>query len=63
MRLKKEFIKICPKCGSENTTGSGRLIQMGAGFSYCKSCGYEGIFPEVDESKIKKFRETIKERK
>lgn len=59
---KKEFIRVCPKCGSDNIAGAGRSLAE-VGFSCCKSCNYEGIFPEVEKSKIKKFKEKVKERR
>jgi hypothetical protein len=59
MSRKKEFIRICPKCGSDNTAGTGKLLKMSGGFNCCKCCGYEWIFPEVEKGKIEKFKEMI----
>jgi hypothetical protein len=31
--------------------------------SQCKSCGYEGIFPEVEKSKVEKFKRMLRRKK
>jgi len=60
---KKEFIRVCPKCGSNNTTAGSLLIQSSSCFSYCKSCGYEGIFPEVEKNKVEKFKKMLRRKR
>ena len=57
---KKKFIRVCPMCGSDNTTGNTRLIQSFTAISFCKSCGYQGVFPEVEKDKTEEFRIRIK---
>ena len=55
------YIKICPKCGSTNTKmpPAGMDIKLTKP-DYCKDCGNIGIFPEVEEDKVKEFRKKIK---
>lgn len=69
---KENYIKICPKCGSTNwkmpnpthaTVGSLTRVQMVNNVHLCQDCDYQGIFPEVEESKVEEFRKQLKERK
>ncbi len=75
--MKKQFIKICPKCGSIN-------IEFGVAFdapklwgivganpimnNFCKDCEYgkfdnNSIFPEIKKSEIDIFRKKLEENK
>ncbi|MFW6014475.1 MAG: hypothetical protein ACOCQG_04840 [Candidatus Nanoarchaeia archaeon] len=53
------YIKLCPKCQSTNVKipprGSDLLMTMP---DYCQDCGNQGIFPEIKEDDIEKFRES-----
>ena len=57
------FIKICPKCGSENIKADpSKFPQFHAPSLICLDCGFSGIlfpeiekeFPQDDSGKLKK---------
>ncbi|MFB6166774.1 MAG: hypothetical protein ABEJ62_00745 [Candidatus Nanohaloarchaea archaeon] len=57
--------RICPNCGStdigtDTTSVISRLSLSGS--LECRECGYNGIFPEVDEEGLEEAREEIEER-
>jgi len=56
------FVKICPQCGSTDTSipPAGLDIRMTTS-DYCRACHNRGIFPEIALSDIKKFQEDLKE--
>lgn len=58
---KSNFIKICPHCGSTNTTipPAGMDLRMTMP-DYCKECSNRGTFPEIKKSEIKKFIANLK---
>ena len=61
--MENDYIKICPKCGSTNITSeTGRYHIYGAQEykDNCQDCGYSGIIPEVEKSKIEEFKKEIK---
>lgn len=62
--MKKEYVQVCPECGSENITitdypNISAPMSLGA---MCKNCGHKGIFVEVEMSKLKNFRKKIKKK-
>lgn len=63
----KEYIKICPLCGSINIANANytdaskaRIITHVGITDWCKDCSYQGMFPEVEEHYIEKFRKKLK---
>jgi hypothetical protein len=60
----KKYLKICPQCGSTNIKipPAGMDLKM-TRQDYCSECGNIGMFPEVEESKVKSFREKLKNEK
>ena len=59
--IKKQFIKICPKCGSIDLTIAAGFAQMLAPTpEKCGKCNYAGLFPEIEINEIKEFRENFK---
>lgn len=63
IKMTKEFIKICPQCGSNNVTSTSTLIGAIGNFSTCKSCGYGGVFPEIEKDKVEKFKKMLRRQK
>lgn len=60
---KEKYVKVCPKCGSTNVSSfSGKYFSSKEFYlrCECKDCGYEGVIPEVEQSKLKKFKDRIK---
>ncbi|MBI2672750.1 hypothetical protein HYX19_00670 [Candidatus Woesearchaeota archaeon] len=62
---KKNYVKVCPNCGSTNITNdfsNAAKLKFGIELDKrCDSCGYSALsFPEVEESKIKDFKKKIK---
>ena len=57
----KDYVKICPKCGSNHINSFTQRYTVGTEIynDNCKACGYKGIFPEVNKSKIEEFRKEI----
>ena len=64
-----QYLKICPKCGSTNIGDNTiNLTISGPTFTpYCKDCNYglhlDGIFPEIQKTKIKQFQNQLKHKK
>jgi len=58
--MKKRYLKICPNCGSTNVKipPAGLDVKMTIR-DYCQDCRKFGAFPEVEESKIGKFRKRL----
>jgi predicted nucleic-acid-binding Zn-ribbon protein len=64
MKDKKYFFKICPKCANNELPLSNSFTQFIAPVpEICKKCGYSGLFPEIEMSELKKFKEKIKSKK
>ncbi|MBI1936082.1 hypothetical protein HYS31_06595 [Candidatus Woesearchaeota archaeon] len=66
----KDYVKICPKCGSTDIHLETRIIggySEGSGGNFCRNCSYGVdkivIFPEIKKSKIKEFIKEIKNKK
>ena len=59
---KEMYIRICPQCGSTNTTipPAGMDIRMSIP-GYCQDCKNRGIFPEIKESEVEEFRKELKD--
>ena len=53
--LSDNFMKICPKCGSNNIDG---YIGDGKSLWYCKSCSYMGFAIEGNEELAKRIKES-----
>ena len=61
MLNKKLFIKICPQCGSVDTTIPPRGLDLKMTYrDYCRKCRNKGIFPEVEIGKIEEFQKEVK---
>jgi RNA polymerase subunit RPABC4/transcription elongation factor Spt4 len=62
--VKKDFIKICPNCGSTKVTMPPAGLDLKMTFrDYCPKCGNRGIFPEIEKSKLKEFQKKIEKEK
>lgn len=50
------FVKVCPKCGSENIKADpSKFPQFHAPSSLCLDCGFSGpLFPEIEKEEIPK---------
>lgn len=61
MGNKDRYLKICIQCGSANIKipPAGMDMEMTKA-DYCVDCKNMGVFPEVKESKVKAFREKLK---
>lgn len=57
---KKLFLKVCPNCGSSNSTLTNLVQSVGNGMLKCKDCGYQGFFIEVEEKDMYKFKAQLK---
>ena len=62
---KKEFIKICPKCGRTDILQNLSALLAGSTLlSSCRDCNYglEGnhMFPEIEKSKIGEFKKMVR---
>jgi len=63
---KKEYVKICPRCGSVKIEGKITILTaLGVPpITKCNSCQYQGhIFPEIKIENILKFQEEIEKSK
>ena len=61
MKDKKQFIKICPKCGNIDIPVKTGFIDILAPMpEKCKKCSYTGLFPEIDISEVEEFRRDLK---
>ncbi len=69
MAINIDYVKICRKCGSLDIESPDAFITVmymfpaslrGVHKDTCKDCGYQGIIPEIEKSKIEDFK---KERK
>lgn len=49
-------IKICPKCGSIDISF---YNYEGISRDVCKNCGFQGIFPEINKTEIKEFKNKL----
>lgn len=57
----KQFIKICPMCGSIDFPETSGFAQMLAPTpEKCRKCNYAGLFPEIEISEIEGFRKELK---
>lgn len=67
----KNYIKICPKCGSTNILEPTAFIIVAGIFpapltthkDMCKDCRYQGVIPEVEKSKIECFKKEVQNKK
>jgi len=71
MEKKKEYVQICPKCGSINLK-SANFLEPSNSFGIhtvgtatlhenkCGDCGYSGICPEIEKDQLKDFRKKLK---
>lgn len=61
MKDKRDYTKICPKCGSIDLPIRTDFVEILAPTpEKCMKCGYSGLFPEIDINEIESFRENIK---
>lgn len=59
--MKKQYTKICPRCGSIDLPIRTDFVQMLAPTpEECKKCGYIGLFPEIEINEIEEFRKSLK---
>ena len=61
MEGKKQYIKVCPKCGGTNTKipPAGEVIWSSLP-DYCSDCQNRGIFPEIEKEHLKDFQKKLK---
>jgi len=64
-KLPKEFVTICPKCGSINVeTDFSNPLNWAYGMPpnyQCNECGYAGkFFPQIDKDKVKEFQSELR---
>ena len=60
MNTKKQYAKICPKCGSTDLPIKTDFFQMLMPTpEKCTKCGYSGLFPEIDINEIGDFGKNI----
>ena len=60
MKIKKQFTKVCPKCGSIDLPIKTDFVEMLMPTSEkCKKCGYSGLFPEIEINEIEEFRKSL----
>jgi len=57
--MKEVFVKICPHCGSTEIHSNAEGFHIIANQSRCNGCGHQGIFPEVEQSKVKDFKRQL----
>ena len=61
MKDKKQYTKICPKCGSIDLPIRTDFVQMLAPTpEKCRKCSYTGLFPEIEINEIEEFRKELK---
>jgi len=61
-KRKKEFIKVCPNCGSDDSILTAFVYDAGNSVLKCKNCEYEGRFVEMGKKDIPKFISLIDKR-
>lgn len=62
--MKKQFIKVCPQCGSTDIGLPMGGLDGGMPIrDHCRKCDNEGIFPETEDSEIKSFKKNLKNAK
>ena len=60
---RKNYTKICPKCGNIDFPAQFGFAQMLAPSpEACKKCNYSGLFPEIEINEIGNFRKELKNR-
>ena len=60
MKDKKQYTKICPKCGSIDLPVKTSFVDILAPTpEKCGKCSYAGLFPEIDINEIEEFRKNI----
>ena len=60
---KKQFTKICPKCGSIDIPIRTNFAEMLMPTpEKCKKCNYSGLFPEIEINEIESFRKSLKKK-
>ena len=61
---KEKYVKICLQCGSTDIKipPAGMDIRM-TKQDYCMDCSNMGVFPEIKESQIEKFRKRLNKKK
>lgn len=60
MKSKKQYTKICPKCGNIDLPIRTQFVDILAPMpEKCMKCSYTGLFPEIDINEIENFRKTI----
>ena len=58
--MKKQYTKICPKCGNIDLPIRTEFIVILAPTpERCRKCGYAGLFPEIEINEIEKFRKKM----
>ncbi|UZE93932.1 MAG: hypothetical protein IB618_04215 [Candidatus Pacearchaeota archaeon] len=63
-KSKKQFIKICPKCGSTKVKMPPAGMDLKLTFrDYCLDCRARGIFPEIEKTKVKDFQKKLKKKR
>ncbi len=58
---KKQYTKICPKCGNIDlpiTTSFAQILAPTP--EKCNKCRYTGLFPEIEIKEIEDFRKSLK---
>jgi ribosomal protein L37E len=54
---KKQFVKICPRCGSKNVDRDVATYNI-APYYICKSCGFGSpLFPEISLNEARKLKD------
>ena len=56
---KKQFTKICPKCGNIYFPVRNFINILAPLPEKCKKCDYKGLFPEIEIDKIEEFKKKI----
>jgi len=56
--MEKEYVKICPKCGSTDIDALFGIDMM-TNLEHCRKCGNKGNFPEVAKDQVKRFKNII----
>jgi len=60
-KTKKQYTKICPKCGNIDVPIRTDFVEILAPTpEKCRKCDYTGLFPEIDINEIEEFRNDIK---
>ena len=59
--MKKQYTKICPKCGNIDLPIRTDFVEMLMPMpEKCKKCGYSSLFPEIEINEIEEFRKKLK---